>query len=147
MKLVALALAIISVPALAACGPSEPRLPDLPEQPDRFVSSVEISSDAKVFIHQKDRTWEIALGVRDAGTEHEGIKSISVGDTIEGLKIGAIRCSFDTQNAGGRGEGQYMWRGKWSCMAGRTEFEIENAFDSDWNQRYPYVYARPLDLN
>ena len=70
---------------------------------------------------------------------------IRVGDTISGIKIGAIKCSFHW-NDSGHGNTQFMWRGKWGCMAGRGKFEIDNAVNDDGGKNFDYVHIAPVSL-
>jgi hypothetical protein len=73
-------------------------------------------------------------------------RSISIGDAIEGVHIGAIKCSFHWRDAYYAGE-QYMWRGRWACMAGRSRDEIENAVQDDGDKRFDYLYLGPVSLD
>jgi hypothetical protein len=70
---------------------------------------------------------------------------ISVGDEIEGIRIGAIRCSFFWRDASYGGE-QFMWRGRWGCMAGRNEDELEHAVGPDGVKRFNYLHISPVSL-
>ena len=74
-----------------------------------------------------------------------GLQRVSVGDSIEGIRIGAIRCSFFWKDASYARE-QYMWRGRWGCQAGRSKEEIENAVEPDGGKRYDYLYIGPVSL-
>jgi len=70
---------------------------------------------------------------------------IQVGDEIESVRVGAIRCSFQVKDATYGGE-QFMWRGRWGCMAGRNKDEIENAIGADGEKRFDYLYIGPVSL-
>ena len=72
-------------------------------------------------------------------------RPIRIGDTINGVKIGAIKCSFHW-NDSGYGNAQFMWRGKWGCMAGRDRFEINNAVKDDGGKNFDYVHIAPVSL-
>lgn len=127
----------------AACGPREPRQPDLPKQPDRWVSSISLDPDSKVqFI---GRTRDLVITSVTAAKDVNAPPSISVGDEIETVKVGAIRCSFHWRDAT-HGREQFMWRGRWSCQAGRSREEIENAVGSSGEKRFDYIHVSPVTL-
>lgn len=131
------------VAAQASCGRSEPREPDLPEEPDRWVSSIELNVDSKIkFI---GRTKDYVVTSVSTVEDVNGPTTISVGDKIEQLPVGAIKCSFFWRDASSGGE-QYMWRGRWGCQAGRNRQEVEKAVGSDGEKRYDYIYVSPVQL-
>lgn len=72
--------------------------------------------------------------------------TISVGDEVEGVRIGAIRCSFYWRDADYGGE-QYMWRGRWGCLAGRSRQEVETAVGTDGEKRFDYIHVSPVRLD
>ena len=72
-------------------------------------------------------------------------QKISVGDTIRGVRIGAIKCTFHEQDSSYGGE-QFMWRGRWHCMAGRSKHEVENAVKDNGDKRYDYIHIAPVTL-
>tara|TARA_Y100000589_G_C26761214_1_gene469877 strand:+ start:4 stop:489 length:486 start_codon:yes stop_codon:yes gene_type:complete len=122
-------------------------LPELPEQKDKWVQSLNLDTDSQVTFVGKEKnlyitsTWETK--------KIEGLTSVSVGDIINGLKVGSILCSFHTKNASGYGAGQYMWRGRWSCTAGRDKSEITSILRSIYLEKihnYPYLSIRPITL-
>jgi hypothetical protein len=73
----------------------------------------------------------------------DGLRAISIGDVIEDLPIGAIRCSFYWRDASYGGE-QYMWRGQWGCQAGRTKNEVERAVAENGDKRFDYLHVSPV---
>jgi hypothetical protein len=126
-----------------SCNREEPRQPDLPRQPDRWVSSVTLDPDSKLEYIGKTKNY--VMTTVTSIRQLEGRPSVSVGDTIEGVQIGAIRCSFFWRDASYGGE-QFMWRGRWGCHAGRSRDEVENAVGDDGEKRFDYLYLTPLWL-
>lgn len=121
-----------------SCDRGEPRQPDLVKQPDRWVSSVVLDSNSKV--EYIGRTKDYLITSVTSIKRVNGLRTISVGDDVEGLRIGAIRCSFFWRDASYGGE-QYMWRGQWGCRAGRTKQEVEQAVAENGDKRFDYLYV------
>lgn len=127
---------------LTGCGdPSEPKQSDLPKQPDRWMSSIGISSDSSVKLVGETRDYMVTSV--SSVNELNGVKTISLGDEITGIKIGAIKCSFHWKDSSYGGE-QYMWRGRWACMAGRSKQEILNAVGSNGEKHHSYIHANAI---
>lgn len=128
---------------ISSCGRSEPRTPDLPKQDDIWVSSLAPDSDSKlVYVGRtKDYIITSTTSVKDLPSP----RTLSVGDEIEGIRIGAIQCSFFWRDASYGGE-QYMWRGRWGCMAGRNEDELKRAVGPDGEKRFDYLHISPVSL-
>lgn len=126
-----------------SCRSGEPREPDLPKQPDRWVNSVVLGLDSKARYvgPTKDFLITDVTTVKDLDT----VRTVKLGDEISGIRIGAIRCSFQWRDAS-YGGAQYMWRGRWACMAGRNKHEIEAAVAEDGTKRYDYVHLAPVGL-
>lgn len=141
------AASVLTVAALvgliSSCGRSEQRTSDLTKRDDIWVSSLTLDSDSKLKYVGKTRDYIITSisTVRDL----EGPRTISVGDEIEGIHIGAIQCSFFWRDASYGGE-QYMWRGRWGCQAGRNEDEVERAVGRDGEKRFEYLHISPVSL-
>ncbi len=140
LQLVATAL-IVGV--VGGCGPSEPRQPDLPRQPNRWVSSITVDPDSQ--INYIGKTRELVFTTVNWGEALNGRRTISVGDVVNGVQIGAIRCSFYWKDAS-YGGAQYMWRGRWGCMAGRNRYEVENAVNEDGSKQFDYIHISPVSL-
>lgn len=119
-----------------SCGESTPREPDLPRQSDRWVTEVPINTDSKVQYIGKTR--ELIITSVSEVRSVDSVASIRIGQEMEGVLIGAIRCSFNWRNASYGGE-QFMWRGQWSCQAGRTREELEQAVADDGSKRFDYI--------
>lgn len=142
------AVVVASVVALAAltasCGRSKPREPDLPKRQDVWVTSLALDADSKLKYIGKTRNYVVttATTVKDLSAP----RTINVGDEIEGLRIGAIRCSFFWRDESHGGE-QFMWRGRWGCQAGRSKEEIENSVGADGEKRFDYLHISPVSLN
>lgn len=128
---------------LAGCGPRTGDEEVLPEQPDRWVQSIYMSQDTTVsYVGQtKDLIVTTATEVKDL----ENIKQIKLGDDVHGIQIGAIKCFFHRKDAW-YGNERFMWRGRWSCMAGRSEHEIEFAVKEDGTKLFDYISASPVSL-
>ena len=133
----------VALPLAISCASNEAREPDLPKQPDRWVNSIALDRSSKVKYVGKTRDYVITTVSEDK--ELHGIPSVSIGDSIGGLRIGAIRCSFHWRDASSGGE-QYMWRGRWGCMAGRSQEEVESAVADNGDKRFDYVYVAPVQL-
>lgn len=129
---------------LTACGPSEPKQLDLPKKPDRWISTIHLDADSVV--KYVGKTKDYLITTVSSVNKLDGIKAISIGDEIEGMRIGAIKCSFHWKDATYGGE-QFMWRGRWACMAGRTQQEVLNAVGTDGDKRFSYVHVSPVTLS
>ena len=141
---IATAVTAVGIGAMvASCGPSKPRQADLPKQPDRWVSYVKVDPESQVKYIGKTRN----LLITDASQVNDinDSRPIRSGDTINGVKIGAIKCSFHW-NDSGYGNTQFMWRGKWGCMAGRNRYEINNAVNDDGKKIFDYIHVAPVSL-
>ncbi|MEA5401122.1 hypothetical protein VB734_13860 [Synechococcus sp. BA-124 BA4] len=135
---------IIAISLFAAsCGTSESKQPDLPQQPDNWVSSFLLDPDSTLKYIGKTKDF-FKTTVSEA-RELQGPQAVSIGDDIEGIRVGAIRCSFFSNNAFYDGQ-QYMWRGRWGCQAGRSREEIENSVGPDGEKRFDYLYISPVTL-
>jgi hypothetical protein len=128
---------------ITACGERQPRQADLPEQPDRWVNSVAVDVDSRVQYIGKTRDYVVTAV--SASRDLDAPQTISLGDEIEGIRVGAIQCSFHWRDATYGGV-QYMWRGRWACMAGRKRQEVANAVDSQGNRRFDYISVSPVTL-
>lgn len=143
-KTIAVAMAAIGIGAVVAgCGPSKPRQADLPKQADKWVSKVKVDPESKVTYIGKTRNFLIT----DASQVKElnDSRPIKIGDTINGIKIGAIKCSFHW-NDSSYGNSQFMWRGKCGCMAGRNKYQINNAVNNDGKKNFDYINVAPVSL-
>jgi hypothetical protein len=118
-----------------------PRLPDLPDQSDRLVTSVQLQADTTMTHVGKTSAYS---GIT-INKSIKGVTSVSVGDDVDGVHVGAIKCTFFNNDASYNGE-QYMWRGQWGCQAGRNISEIENAVKENGDKAYDYIYIAPIPL-
>ena len=138
----------VALPLLVVCGcdSEEPRdtRPELSRRPDRWVSAVRLDPDSKASYVSATKQFLI-FSVSDS-EELSGLESVRVGDQINGLRIGAIRCSYQWKDSFYNGK-QYMWRGRWQCMAGRSKEEIENAVASNGDKQFDYIVISPASLN
>ena len=140
--LAAEALRVIALSMLiASCGRVGSEQPNLPKRQDVWVASLTLDTDSSLTYVGKTKDYVItdATEVRDLN----GPLTISVGDQIEGIRIGAIRCSIFWKDAWNGGE-QFMWRGRWGCMAGRSQEEVENAVGPEGEKRTDYLYIHPV---
>tara|TARA_B100001248_G_scaffold248193_1_gene220289 strand:+ start:129 stop:1130 length:1002 start_codon:yes stop_codon:yes gene_type:complete len=80
-------------------------------------------------------------------------KSLNIGDTIVGtdgknktrsFKVGAINCFYHSYSASYLGQ-QYMWKGKWSCTAGRNKYEVLNIFSEDYDRVFDTFTTGPIN--
>ena len=137
----------VALPLLSVCGcdTEEPRdtRPELSKRPDRWVCAVHLDPDSKASYVSATKQFLI-FSLSDS-EDLRGLESIRVGDEINGLSIGAIRCSFQWQDAF-YNDRQYMWRGRGQCMAGRSKEEIENAVAPNGDKRFDYIAIRPVSL-
>jgi hypothetical protein len=137
-------VAFVLVMLGASCRNAEHREPDLPRQPDRWVTSVVLDSGSKVSYVGKTRDC-LVTSVTSI-KEVNGLHTISSGDEIEGLHIGAIKCSFHWRDAYYARE-QYMWRRRWGCQAGRDRDEVENAVKENGDKQFDYLSLAPVTLD
>jgi hypothetical protein len=128
----------------ASCGDTEPSRADLPHQPDRWVTSVVLDTGSRVKYIGKTKDY-IVTSVT-AAKDIEAPQTVGIGDEIEGLRIGAIKCSFHWRDAY-YGKEQYMWRGRWACQAGRNRQEVENAVAENGDKRFEYIHLSPVRLD
>src|SRR5262249_42639050 len=135
---------VVALTVLAAsCGRSDAGQPDLPKRSDLWITSVTLDADSKLQYIGKTKDYLITSfsPVKDLS----GPRRISVGDSIEGIRVGAIRCTFFWRDAS-YGREQYMWRARWGCQAGRSKEEIENSVGPDGGKRFDYLYISPVSL-
>lgn len=135
-------LGIVAVLA-TSCSRGEPKQPDLPKQPDRWVTSIALDADSKAQYIGKTKDYVIT-DVTEFKALNK-VRSVSVGDDIAGIRIGAIRCSFHWRDASYGGT-QYMWRGRWACLAGRSKEEVETAVAEDGTKRFDYIHVAPTRM-
>ena len=133
----------MALASTTSCNRSASRQPDLPKQPDRWVSSIALDSESKVEYIGKTRDYLITTV--SSSKDLHGVHTVSIGDSIGGLHVGAIRCSFHWRDATYGGQ-QYMWRGRWACMAGRSREEVETAVADNGDKRFDYVHVAPVRL-
>ena len=136
-------LTIVTAIFLSSCGQSEPSEPDLPEQADRWLTSIELDADSSMKLVGKTKDYLITTV--SSVTQISEVKSLTLGDEIEGVKIGVIQCKFFSKDAT-YGDSQFMWRGLWGCMAGRSKHEILNALDPEGGKRFSYIHISPINL-
>jgi hypothetical protein len=136
-------LTMMVVAALnSACGRSEPRQQDLPDRDDLWVTSITFAADSQIRYVGKTRDYLITEVTKVKDLERR--PTLRLGDEVEGIRVGAIRCSFHPKNA--FNGGQYMWRGRWACQAGRSKDEVENAVGPEGQKRFEYLYIAPVSL-
>lgn len=135
-------LALLALTA-TACQGGGSRQADLPRKPDRWVKAVATDSDSDV--QYIGKTKHLLITSITGTKPVDGRNTIKIGNEIEGIRIGAIRCSYQWRNATYNGE-QYMWRGRWGCMAGRDSVEVANAVADNGDKRFPYIYIAPVTL-
>ena len=127
---------------LVACGEQHSRELDLPSQPDRRVQQVMLQGDSKVTSVGQTNTL---LGTTKM-VALKPPKMVSVGQEIDGIGIGVIVCSYHVHDQS-YGNERYMWRGRWSCLAGRNEKEVLNAVTDDGVKAFPYIHIVPVSLD
>jgi hypothetical protein len=129
---------------ITACGNGEPRLPDLPRQPDRWVNTLTSDPDSTITYVGQTKGYLVTSTTTMSAVEHR--REVKVGDVIEGLTIGAIQCTFFWRDESYAGK-QYMWRGRWGCSAGRSRDEVERAVADNGDKRFPTLRISPVTLN
>jgi hypothetical protein len=105
------------------------------------VTSIALDSSTKIEYVGKTKDYRITSVT--SIKELNGFRTVSLGDEVDGLRIGAIRCSFFWRDAAYGGK-QYMWRGRWGCKAGRTKEEVENAVADNGDKRFDYLHISPV---
>jgi len=70
---------------------------------------------------------------------------IRKGQTINGIKINAILCTYHDSDSFYGGI-QFMWKGRYSCMAGRSKTQLITAIDSNGNKMHDYLAIVPVSL-
>ena len=137
-------LLLMAVVTFAGCGKSSPKQPKLPDQQARWVNSVEIGDDTAIKHVGKSKDLLVTWTTR--ANSVNGVQSIKLGDVVDDVEIGAIKCTFFQEDSFS-GKEQYMWRGRWGCQAGRNEYEVTNAVQDDGKKVFDYIYIRPLTLD
>jgi hypothetical protein len=127
-----------------ACNSSEPADNWLPDKPDIWVSK--IASDEDSVMTFVEKTDDYLITETSSVRNITSIRSLSVGDEIEGIEIGAIRCTFHNRNESWAGE-QFMWKGRWTCMASRNQQEILNAVGKDGFKHFSYIHLSPVSMH
>ncbi|RWC10383.1 MAG: hypothetical protein EOS52_25055 [Mesorhizobium sp.] len=135
------AIRFLIVPVLLSACDDQSKSSDLPDKPDIWVNSLSLQNGSKAT--HVGKTSSI-LGSTTV-TPLSGLTSIAVGDDIDGVHIGAIKCTFFTKDASYSGE-QFMWRDRWGCLAGRSQDEVENAVQEDGTKLYDYIHIAPVIL-
>ncbi|WP_147444952.1 hypothetical protein [Corallococcus sp. CA053C] len=107
------------------------------------MTSIALDADSKT--RHVGKTKDYLITEVTAFEAVNGLRSVSVGDDIAGIRVGAIRCSFHWRDASYGGE-QYMWRGRWACLAGRSREEVETAVAEDGTKRFDYIRVAPIQL-
>lgn len=102
--------------------------------PVRWVDSVSISSNATALFIGKCQFLGCPEGKPITG-------SLSVGKTIHGMKIGAIRCEKQSKTIQGwRGGPKYVAiAGTWNCKASVDRYAVENTPGRNGERPYPWV--------
>ena len=77
-----------------------------------------------------------------------GSRDVAVGDEIQGMKVGAIKCQLYSRDIRGwRGGPDFVARkGKWNCTASIDETAAENSVSESGNRTYPAVVVLKADL-
>ena len=134
---------LLTLMLLASCGTrGDDRKPaDLPGRPDRWVSALILQPDTKVEHVGKTSALLLSTSVKQVA----GVRKITMGDTVDGIAIGAIRCTFFPHDSSYGGE-QFMWRGRWGCMAGRSRTEVAGAVKDDGTKVFDYINLSPITL-
>lgn len=115
-------------------------LPELPHQPDQNVDTIQFQADTTAMYVGKT-----FLGI-SKNENIQGLQSVKIGDDINGIHVGAIKCIFFMKDAT-YGNEQFMWRGRWGCQAGRSQYEIENAVKENGEKAYDYIYIAPISID
>ncbi len=114
---------------------------DLPGRPDRWVRALTLQPDTKVEHVGKTSGLLSSTSIKQVG----GVRKLMTGDTVDGIAIGAIRCTFFPHDSSYGGE-QFMWRGRWGCMAGRNRAEVAGAVKDDGTKAFDYINLSPIAL-
>lgn len=125
---------------LTGCKEQKAKVADLPNQPDRWVDAISLQADTKATHVGKTSAILGATEVKSIA-----ISSVAVGSKVDGVPIGAIKCTFFTKDSTYSNE-QFMWRGRWGCQAGRNRNEVSNAVADDGTKRFDYIYVSPVNL-
>jgi hypothetical protein len=126
---------------LSSCGQSEPSEPDLPKLADQWLTTIELDVDSAMKLVGKTKDYLITTV--SSVTQVSEVKSLTLGEVIEGVEIGAIPCQFFSKDAT-YGNSQFIWRGRSGCMEGRSKHAILNAVDPEGGKRFSYIYISPI---
>ena len=106
------------------------------EVEDKWVRQIRIPEGSRQTYLPESKDLLITV-VHETWSPIEKLKTLKIGDTITGTDgkdktrsflVGAIQCSYHSRDyiSGGR---QYMWEGKWDCIAGRSKNEIKQFYE------------------
>tara|TARA_B100000965_G_C19529804_1_gene730568 strand:- start:225 stop:626 length:402 start_codon:yes stop_codon:yes gene_type:complete len=103
----------------------------------KWVKGLNISQDSHAFFNGKCGF----LGGCPSGKPIYG--TVSIGQTIEGMKIGAIRCEkFNRTMKGWRGGPKYVsLAGRWNCKAARSRNAVMSTPGKNGERPFPWVYV------
>lgn len=122
---------------LCSCQPGNKEA-DLPDQPDRWLESFELQTDSAANHVEKGLMASSSQPVKD-------LVSLKTGDVIAGVTINAIKCSFHPKDASYSGQ-QYMWRGRWACLAGQSADDLAAASKEETSRLLNYIHVAPVTL-
>ncbi|MGO7367082.1 hypothetical protein [Rhizobium leguminosarum] len=122
---------------LCACQPGKKEA-ELPDQSDRWPDSITIQSDSATTHVEKGPAANTVRPI-------SGLRSLKVGDVVDGVAVGAIKCSFHTKDASYSSR-QYMWRGRWACLAGLNRDDVAAASQEEISRRFDYIHLAPVTL-
>lgn len=132
---------MISMLTLVSCL-GEPEVKQL-EAGEVWVEAVRLSFDSES--SYVGETKDYIVFSSSENRKIEAVKNINIGDTVEGVKIEAIKCSEGYDDLSYQGK-QYMWKGRWNCMLGSSKKSVLNAVSSDGNKNTNYIHIAPVDL-
>ncbi|VVT31626.1 conserved exported hypothetical protein [Sphingomonas aurantiaca] len=140
MKRISILCSALLLPACSGQGGGNAAA-DSPGRPDQWVQTVTVQPDTKVEYVGKTSPVLSSTTVQEVAD----IRKVAIGDTVNGVRVGAIKCTFFAHDAGSGSE-QFMWRGRWGCMAGRNQAEIDNAVREDGTKAFDYIHLAPITI-
>ena len=126
------------------------------EVKDKWVKEITIPKGSSQRYLPKSERFAI-IGIKSSTwLPVETLTKIKLGDTITGtysrdskdktksFVVGAIQCSYHSSDQFSSGS-QYMWKGKWGCIAGRNKTQILNFYGGRDGRKFDVFTTSPIN--
>ena len=123
---------------------------------DKWVKEITIPKGSSQRYLPKSERFAIIGTKSSTWRPVETLTKIKLGDTITGtysrdskdktksFVVGAIQCSYHSSDQFSSGS-QYMWEGKWGCIAGRNKTQILNFYGGRDGRKFDVFTTSPIN--